>query len=98
MRRITTILKSADATIVRKAVAAAGASHVALIPINRSAALGDWHCGSFDRTDASHVRIVVTAEDALSDGIFSAILRGAPVGMVECIRVHPRGTNHRQAA
>lgn len=94
MRRIAMILKSSEATTVRKAVAAAGANLVIVTPISRrngTVNLGRWYCDDAGLDTDQPVRLEVIAEDESSNAIVSVILAHARAGGIENIIPFPGG-------
>jgi nitrogen regulatory protein PII len=86
MKRITVLLKSSEATPVRKAIAAAGGertmvAHAALRAC--SLELADWYCGPADATGGHYSRLDALVQDDRADAVMSAILATARTGMIE---------------
>lgn len=88
MKRITAILKTSEATEVRKAIFAAAGSNVMLTTVpHRTGAiqLADWRCATADTERSDYVRLRVTLDDERSQEVISAIIATARTGMIEKI-------------
>lgn len=99
MRRIAMVLKSSEATAVRKAVTVAGATLVIVTPVGRrdgTVNLGRWFCERVNTDDDQPVRLEVIAEDSASQQIVSAILAHARSGGIENIIPFPSGKPVRE--
>lgn len=96
MKRISVVLKASEATMVRKAVCAAGGSRVVIAPIARRACateLADWYCGTSAGECENHVRLDVMADDCDAEGVVGAIVSTAHAGKIEQITRVPTKAN-----
>lgn len=86
MKRITAVLRTSEATEVRKAIFAAAGDRIVVTTVSHrlcAIELADWHCGMPDADRDRYVRLSVTVEDFRAQQVVSAIIATAHAGMIE---------------
>ena len=89
MKRITTLLREAEAMTVRHAVCLAGGKSVVIASVTKHSGLTDhwqWRIGSF--VEEKYVRLDVISEDSFHASIISAIKRTSHSGKMILVFNH----------